>query len=79
MQLFVHQMAGVDTDRMREVYSAPEDFEPMTGCAVGYPGDPGQLPEDWMREAEQAQRDRLPLSAIVFGERWGDPAPLVTD
>ena len=76
MGLFVHQMAGVDQDAIRREFDVPEGFEPQTGFAIGYPGDPASLPEDWMREAEQAPRDRLPFDEFVFGDRFGQPSGL---
>ena len=76
MGLFVHQMAGIDQDAVRETFHVPEGFTPETGFAIGYPGDVGQLPEDWMRQAEQAPRDRLPFDDFVFGDDFGQPSGL---
>ena len=36
--LYVHQMAGFYPDKVRELYSVPEGFEPVAGIALGYPG-----------------------------------------
>lgn len=76
MDLFVHQMAGVELDKVREAFNVPTDFDPVTAAAVGYLGDSGQLAEGWMRDAETAPRTRKPLSEIVFTGTFGDPAPL---
>ena len=76
MGLFVHQMAGVDLDKIRETFHVPDDFEPQTAFAIGYPGDTGQLPEDWMREAEQAPRDRMDFNDFVFGDDFAKPSGL---
>ncbi len=73
--LYVHQMAGVEPDRVRETYSVPDDFEPMTGIAVGYLGDPSQLPEG-MREKEGPAWLRKPLEDFVFANTFGEPADL---
>ena len=43
--LYVHQMAGFYPDKVRELYSVPEGFEPVAGIVLGYPGDPATLPE----------------------------------
>ncbi|MFB6232124.1 MAG: nitroreductase family protein [Salinibacter sp.] len=78
MDLFVHQMAGIKKDVIRETYDVPDDFEPMAGLAVGYLGDPERLP-DGRRDAERSPRSRKPLDGFVFGEDWDAPAALVTD
>jgi nitroreductase len=72
--LYVHQMAGVDLDKVRETYGIPDDFQPQTAAAIGYGGEPGSLPEDWMREAENAPRTRKDLGEILFAGRFGDAA-----
>jgi nitroreductase len=70
--LVVHQMAGILPDRIREIYSIPEDWSPVTGVAIGHPGEPGSLPEK-LRERERAPRERKPLSEFVFRGEWGAP------
>lgn len=77
MGLSVHQMAGVELDKVRETFNVPDDFDPVTAAAVGYAGDAVQLPEEWMRESETAPRTRKPLSEIVFTGAFGESSPLV--
>ncbi|MBA3241905.1 MAG: nitroreductase family protein [Acidobacteria bacterium] len=74
--LAVHQMAGFDASKAREQFSIPEGFEPVAAIAVGYPGDPADLPEE-LRDKELAQRTRLPLEDFVFGGNWRETSPLV--
>jgi nitroreductase len=74
--LFVHQMIGILPDRARELYGIPEHSEAWTAMAIGYRGDPAKLPEE-LKERDATPRKRKPLSQFVFGERWGDPSPLV--
>lgn len=74
--LFVHQMAGIYPDKVRELYGIPEGFEPVAGIVLGYPGDPASLPED-LRQRELAPRVRKPIESFVFQGRWGQPSPLV--
>ncbi len=76
MGLAVHQMAGVNLDRVRQEYDVPEGHEPVTAAAVGYAGEPGQLPEQWMREAEREPRTRKPFDQFVFGPKFGEPSGL---
>ncbi|MEM9252502.1 MAG: nitroreductase family protein [Planctomycetota bacterium] len=76
MGLFVHQMAGVDLDRIRDTYAVPEGFEPFSAAAIGYGGNPGQLP-DGLAEAETGERVRKPLTELVFADAFGKASPLM--
>ena len=69
MDLFVHQMAGYDRDKARELYNIPDGFEPAVAFAIGYLGDPDALPEK-LREREHLPRTRKPLDEIVFADEW---------
>jgi nitroreductase len=73
--LAVHQMAGIYPERVREFYGIPDDFEPVAGIVLGYPGDPALLPED-LRQRELAPRVRKPLDSFVFQGAWGQTSPL---
>lgn len=70
--LVLHQMAGVDLEKVRAEFAIPEGFEPVTGIAVGYPGDPATLSPE-MQEREAAPRERRPLEELFFGSSWGRP------
>ena len=71
--LATHQMAGIEADRIRSVYGVPDGFDPVTGIAVGYAGDPDTLPDD-LREMELAERTRRPFADFVFADGWNRPA-----
>jgi nitroreductase len=68
--LFVHQMAGIELDRIRELHGVPEEYEPQTAMAIGYPGRAEDLPES-LREMEAAPRGRREQSEFVFSGAWG--------
>jgi nitroreductase len=68
--LAVHQMAGIVPEKVRSAFDVPADWEPVSGVAIGYPGDPASLPEP-LRQRELAARTRKPLSSFVFSGRWG--------
>lgn len=70
--LAVHQMAGFDADRARSELAIPADHDPVAALAVGYPGEPGDLPEE-LRGREAAPRTRKALEQFVYGETWGSP------
>ena len=74
--LQVHQMAGFDTEKARQTFAIPGDWEPVAAMAIGYPGDPGSLPEK-LRERELATRTRKPLGEFVMTGGWGHTAPFV--
>jgi nitroreductase len=74
--LFVHQMAGFYPDKVRELYGVPDDFEPVAGIVLGYPGDPATLSEE-LQQRELAPRVRRPLETFVFQGAWGQISPLV--
>jgi nitroreductase len=68
--LAVHQMIGIFPNKVRELYSVPEGYDPMTAIAMGYAGDPINLPEE-LRARDAARRPRKPLKEFVFGGKWG--------
>lgn len=76
--LNVCQMAGFDMQKTREVYSIPDDHEPVVIVAIGYQGDPARLPER-VRKKETAPRMRNSLDQFVFEAKWGKSAPLVEE
>jgi nitroreductase len=74
--LFVHQMAGYDPDKARQVFEIPAGWEPIAAMAIGYPGDPESLPQP-LRDRELAPRTRKPISAFVMSGSWGKKAPFL--
>jgi nitroreductase len=65
LDLYVHQMGGFSADKAREQFDLPADIEPVTMIAVGYPGDPDQLPDN-LKERELAQQQRKPLKDLIL-------------
>lgn len=74
--LFVHQMAGFDSAKAKEVLAIPADWEPIAALALGYPGDPEALSQK-LRDREVASRTRKPLAEFVMSGRWGHTSPIV--
>jgi len=74
--LFVHQMAGYDHDKARQVFGIPAGWEPIAAMAIGYPGDPDSLPQP-LRDREVAPRIRKPISEFVMSGSWGKKAPFL--
>ena len=67
--LVSHQMAGFFPDKARETFGIPEGYEAVTALAVGYPGDPENLPPE-VKARELQPRERRPLSEFVFSDGW---------
>lgn len=70
--VLVHQMAGFSPKKARTTFNIPDQFTPCSCIAVGYAGDPAQLPED-LQQSEKAERTRKPLDEWVFQDKWGEP------
>ncbi|MEZ4745442.1 MAG: nitroreductase family protein [Calditrichia bacterium] len=70
MGLVLHQMGGFNPNVAIENFRIPENFEPVTIIAMGYPGDPDMLTEK-LQMLEKAPRSRKSLSEIVFTGKWG--------
>ena len=66
--LFIHQMAGFDVSKAKEIYGIPSGYEPVAAIALGYFGDPQTLSEK-LQQPENAPRTRKPLEEFVF-LRW---------
>jgi nitroreductase len=67
--LMVHQMAGFDTQRAKEIYGIQAGYEPVAMLAIGYEGNHDEIPEA-LQERENAPRGRNPHSAFVFFGTW---------
>jgi nitroreductase len=74
--LAVHQMAGFDPAKAREVFAIPAGWEAIAALALGYPGDPNSLPQP-LKDRELAPRTRKPLSEFVMAGHWGHTASFV--
>jgi nitroreductase len=75
--LAVHQMAGFEPAKAKQVFDIPGDWEPIAAIAIGYPGDPNSLPQK-LHDREIAPRTRKPLSEFVMSGRWGHTSLIVS-
>jgi nitroreductase len=67
--LQIRQMAGFNRAKLIEHLNIPDTFELGVIMAVGYPGDPGSLPEN-LRLRESAPRERLSQQAFVMNQAF---------
>ena len=64
MDLMVHQMAGYDMERAKDVLVIPTRYEPAAMMAIGYKGDPSQLPQK-VAAWEERERTRMEISKFL--------------
>ncbi|NND99812.1 MAG: nitroreductase family protein [Pirellulaceae bacterium] len=78
--LQIHQMAGVNLSRVRLEYGVPDDYEPQTAIAIGYPdmSAPSGEQAEQLAKRDNSQRTRRPLREQVFGGKWGDSAAFLS-
>jgi nitroreductase len=65
LDLFVHQMGGYDATRAKDILAIPSRYEPSAMMAIGYKGDPGQLPPD-VAKREIQERTRMDIREFVI-------------
>jgi nitroreductase len=76
--LFVHQMAGYDGAKAREIFGIPPGWDPIAAFAIGYPGEPSSLPQR-LQDREVAPRTRKPAREFVMTGHWGQTAPFFSE
>jgi len=74
--LSVHQMAGVDLEKVRQAYNIPTTHDPITAIALGYATDPDRANNEAMAQRDRAPRSRKSLDQFVFSGQWEKPATL---
>jgi nitroreductase len=70
MELWLHQMGGVELEEMKSALKLPDGIEPFVAIAVGRRGDIDDLPEN-LKASETASRTRESLSQLVFEGQIG--------
>ena len=67
--LNVHQMGGFDHTVLRQNLNVPENFDVGVVMAIGYPGEPDQLPNH-LRERELSPRTRHLQNEFVMNHTF---------
>jgi nitroreductase len=70
--LYVHQMAGFDAGKARQLLNIPEGYQPAAMMAVGYLGD-GESAQEPPHPQDRSRRPRKPLDSLFFEGTWGEP------
>ena len=68
--IFLHQMGGINYQKVRETFEVPEDFEVISIIVGGFPGDHELLPEN-LKAREKLPRHRKELNELVFEGKFG--------
>ena len=76
MGLHVHGMGGFDKETLRAFFGVPSDYDAGAVWALGYLGDPDNLPDNF-KEPEKAPRTRKPLKDFLFSD-WDKPADIAS-
>ena len=63
--LAVHQMIGIEPEKVLETFDLPEDVKPLTALAIGYPGDASQIPAAYA-ERDEKPRERMPQADFLL-------------
>ncbi|WP_338790173.1 nitroreductase family protein [Bernardetia sp. MNP-M8] len=70
MDIYLHHMAGYESEKAIEKLDIPTDFEPVSFVAIGHLGDKEQLPND-LKEKESPKSPRKDLDEITFVGKMG--------
>jgi len=68
--LHVHQMAGINISKTRQLYGIPESHHPLTGIAIGDAAEPDEAADPQVAERDKTKGGRRPLGEFVFHEKW---------
>jgi nitroreductase len=74
--IFLHQMGGINYQKVREEFEVPGEYEVISIIVGGYPGNHESLP-DHLRERETIPRHRKELSELVFEGSFGKESPVI--
>ncbi len=69
MGISLHIMGGFNSEKAKEELNIPDKFEPVTMVALGYAGQPTNLPLDIFK-MEQQERVRKEIKEIAFNKAF---------
>lgn len=69
MGIYLHQMGGIERDVIKSTFDIHEGYTPVTGIALGYPGDINQIPED-IQEDELKAQERKSIAEFAFNTHF---------
>ena len=69
--LAVHEMAGIDLERTREVFQIPDGYDPWVAAALGYPASAAGDVDSGIAQRDQNPRSRKAFEEFVFQDQFG--------
>ena len=63
--LCVHQMIGIDAEKIAQTFELPQGIKPLTALAIGYAGDASVVAQNYA-ERDAAPRSRMPQSEFLL-------------
>lgn len=69
--LQVHQMAGINSSRIRQEYAIPDGYVPQTAVAIGYAASEPMPGQESLAGRDHKPRTRKKITEYVFSEKWG--------
>ena len=76
LHLFLHQMGGIDKEKIKREFDVPDDFDVVSVTVIGYKGSPEMLPEN-LREREIMIRSRKSLKEIIYSNKFGEESIII--
>ena len=70
--LQVHQMGGIELDKIITEYNVPENFSPIAGFAIGYHGA-NDAASDELKVRDNETKSRKTLAETCFQSTWDEP------
>jgi nitroreductase len=71
--LYVHQMGGYSSEKVKQHLNLGDDIEPLTIMAVGYLGEGNNISPELMKK-DEIRRPRKGVNEIVFKNTLSQPA-----
>lgn len=75
--LVVHQMAGIEPAKAKQLFNVPDSWEVVTGIAIGYLAENGSI-SDEIKQRDAARRGRKEIGEFVFGPAFGTTATFLS-
>lgn len=71
--LMARMIAGFHIEKVTKAYQIPDQYEPVTAVALGYPNPSEDLDQKLLAK-QKAPRLRKPVQDFVYEGAWGSPA-----
>lgn len=68
--LYLHQMAGFDPVKAREIFDIPDNYDAVVAIAIGYLAEEKDIPENFLAR-DKGKRIRKDTSEFIFSDKFG--------